>query len=546
MTAPLTPRPEVRHRLAAAIRFEDAFTGQPVPARLDVRAETLPILAGMPLLPWRALRAGDGTYRFLVSRNTAMPAGGIPITVTAPDGEYQNFEPFTLNLPRPIAGPLVTRADFLVRRTIWPTRRLHLPPGETGVIGRIVDAAGVPVAGLRVRMAEAAGPIAPTVPYTYSAADGTFLMRFPGLLASTGTPPTGSPQHGAGRHRVGPSAGHGGRAGRPPGRSRSPSAKLTATAHHGPIGGLMPEYLSPGVFIEEIPARLKAIEGVSTSTAGFVRRGRSAARSSAGCRRWGRRERLPAHTRRGAGPRDQLRRVPARRSAHRRPTCPQTAIWPLVRALLRQRRPPRVHLPRHARRCPGLDIPIDQGGVRAAHPGHPADRHRSLPQLASRPGHGRHIRPGAAGRDGHPGPDCHRGVHTRRPASITVAAGTFAALPAPLEPGRAAVLLTASAPERRRRAHVLRPLSGRSGATRCACVVVCADRPPVAVAAAIPAAGSNIVDLQTSAAFYTGAAVEVDDGAGTKVVRTVRPRCSRATGSASTTPSPASRVPPAR
>jgi phage tail sheath protein FI len=32
----------------------------------------------------------------------------------------------------------------------------------------------------------------------------------------------------------------------------------------------MPEYLSPGVFIEEVPARLKAIEGVSTSTAGFI------------------------------------------------------------------------------------------------------------------------------------------------------------------------------------------------------------------------------------------------------------------------------------
>jgi phage tail sheath protein FI len=32
----------------------------------------------------------------------------------------------------------------------------------------------------------------------------------------------------------------------------------------------MPEYLSPGVFIEEIPSRLKAIEGVSTSTAAFV------------------------------------------------------------------------------------------------------------------------------------------------------------------------------------------------------------------------------------------------------------------------------------
>jgi phage tail sheath protein FI len=32
----------------------------------------------------------------------------------------------------------------------------------------------------------------------------------------------------------------------------------------------MPEYLSPGVFIEEVPGRLKAIEGVSTSTAGLV------------------------------------------------------------------------------------------------------------------------------------------------------------------------------------------------------------------------------------------------------------------------------------
>ncbi len=32
----------------------------------------------------------------------------------------------------------------------------------------------------------------------------------------------------------------------------------------------MPEYLSPGVFIEELPSRLRAIEGVSTSTAAFV------------------------------------------------------------------------------------------------------------------------------------------------------------------------------------------------------------------------------------------------------------------------------------
>src|ERR1044072_4903203 len=36
------------------------------------------------------------------------------------------------------------------------------------------------------------------------------------------------------------------------------------------MGQLMPEYLSPGVYIEEVPSRIKAIEGVSTSTAGFV------------------------------------------------------------------------------------------------------------------------------------------------------------------------------------------------------------------------------------------------------------------------------------
>src|SRR5260221_4593678 len=32
----------------------------------------------------------------------------------------------------------------------------------------------------------------------------------------------------------------------------------------------MPEYLAPGVYIEEVSYRAKLIEGVSTSTAGFV------------------------------------------------------------------------------------------------------------------------------------------------------------------------------------------------------------------------------------------------------------------------------------
>lgn len=32
----------------------------------------------------------------------------------------------------------------------------------------------------------------------------------------------------------------------------------------------MPEEIFPGVFVEEVPSGVKSIEGVSTSTAGFV------------------------------------------------------------------------------------------------------------------------------------------------------------------------------------------------------------------------------------------------------------------------------------
>src|SRR5438876_1990058 len=32
----------------------------------------------------------------------------------------------------------------------------------------------------------------------------------------------------------------------------------------------MPSYLSPGVYVEEVPSAIKAIAGVSTSTAGFI------------------------------------------------------------------------------------------------------------------------------------------------------------------------------------------------------------------------------------------------------------------------------------
>src|SRR5205085_11644513 len=36
------------------------------------------------------------------------------------------------------------------------------------------------------------------------------------------------------------------------------------------LGGQMPEYLAPGVYVEEVSFRSKSIEGVSTTTTGFV------------------------------------------------------------------------------------------------------------------------------------------------------------------------------------------------------------------------------------------------------------------------------------
>lgn len=186
---PLGIHPIVIHRLAAAVRFEDVFTGLPVEVPLDVRAEQLPIVVGMPRIPWRARRSADFTYRFLVSQNTVMPVGAIPLTVSAPGEQYANHRPLVLNLPLPIAGPTPTRLDFLVRAPLWPTRRLALAPGETAIDGQVLNAAGDPMAGFGVQVAEAPGPVPPATPRTFTDAQGGFRVRLPGLRMIVGAPP---------------------------------------------------------------------------------------------------------------------------------------------------------------------------------------------------------------------------------------------------------------------------------------------------------------------------------------------------------------------
>jgi hypothetical protein len=178
----------IRHRLAVALQFTDVFTSRSVDLPLDVRVETLPIVLGMPRVPWRAVRApNDDTYRFLVTNDTVMPAGVLAVDVDARGGEYVNFEPFTIALPRPNVAhpPTPDRSDYLVRRALWPTRSLRLPPGETAIVGRLVSAGANPTSRLKVTIWPDGLPVPPS-PYTYSNDRGEFVCRLPDLKTVNG------------------------------------------------------------------------------------------------------------------------------------------------------------------------------------------------------------------------------------------------------------------------------------------------------------------------------------------------------------------------
>ncbi len=180
-------RPGIVHHLGAALRFVDAFTGRPVSAPLDVLAETLPVVAGMPTTPWRAVPGpNDGTYRLLVTNRIVMPVGPVPVTVVAPGREYVNFEPFSIALPRAFVAhpPTPDRSDFLVERVLWPTRLLRIPSGETAIVGHVHSAGGLtPIVALRIRIWPSGAPL-PATPYAYTDDAGDFSFRLPALKGS--------------------------------------------------------------------------------------------------------------------------------------------------------------------------------------------------------------------------------------------------------------------------------------------------------------------------------------------------------------------------
>jgi hypothetical protein len=178
----------VRHRLGSAVQFVDVFTSKPVDCPLDVRADTLPIVPGMPRVPWRAVRGrNDDTYRFFVTNAVVMPVGPIAVSVSAPGNEYADLEPFSVTLPRPLVAhpPTPARSDYAVQHRLWPTRRLKLPPGETAIVGRLVSGGITPVARLKVTIWPNGVPM-PASPYSYSNDEGEFVHRLPDLKIVNG------------------------------------------------------------------------------------------------------------------------------------------------------------------------------------------------------------------------------------------------------------------------------------------------------------------------------------------------------------------------
>jgi hypothetical protein len=179
---------QVRHRLGSAVQFVDAFTATPVRVPLDVRVESLPVIIGMPGLPWRAVRGpADDTYRFLVTNDTIAPVGSLDVSVDVPGREYASFEPFALTLPRPLTAhpPTPARSDFLVQHALWPTRALRLPPGETAIVAVVRSAGATPVARLKVTVWPDGQP-QPVSPYGYTSDAGELVYRLPDLKTVVG------------------------------------------------------------------------------------------------------------------------------------------------------------------------------------------------------------------------------------------------------------------------------------------------------------------------------------------------------------------------
>jgi hypothetical protein len=181
--------PLLQRTLAAVYRFYDVFL---FPIDDTTPPIASPLSVSIPALGLNAFRAEtDLTYRFsAVTTTRPAPTGGsLAVQVSAPVGDYADFDPIplTVSLPLPLSSP-VQASDFLIVRRLWPTVRFRPPQGETAVRGQISSATAQPVNGLTVEMwpGPAVTPPAGT-PFTVTNSAGEFLFRFPLLKGRAGS-----------------------------------------------------------------------------------------------------------------------------------------------------------------------------------------------------------------------------------------------------------------------------------------------------------------------------------------------------------------------
>jgi len=182
-----TDTPALSRTLAAVVQFVDPFTALPI---------RVPFAVSIPALRWTALWWDtDATYRFscanvpLVGGVPQLPTGTFTLGITPTGGPYAPLEPRQITLP-PAAPhpPPVLAADYLVQLALWPTIAFRVPPGETAVTACLVSASNQSVAGLKVRLFDAANVPPPPNVYTRSDAAGQFLIRLPTLRRTAANP----------------------------------------------------------------------------------------------------------------------------------------------------------------------------------------------------------------------------------------------------------------------------------------------------------------------------------------------------------------------
>lgn len=123
----------LHHALGVAIRFDDHFTGLPVPDELDVRLDT-------ELLPTQvrggtSRRHDDGTYRFV-----DLADGTHALSARSPDARWMMLDPLPA-IVTPVAQPTLALA-----LQAWPTPLQSTPLGMTSVRGKLVGGPGATIA----------------------------------------------------------------------------------------------------------------------------------------------------------------------------------------------------------------------------------------------------------------------------------------------------------------------------------------------------------------------------------------------------------------